>query len=258
LLGLYHLFSMADFHDLSRRDVLKLGGGALSAIALKGLAPGDDMAIRDARDAFDHILIGAPDLEEAISWFEKSSGVRPMVGGRHPGRGTRNALVSLGKPHYLELIAPDPEQSTTDSTWLQERLHKLRALPAPQAFNWAVVTHDMEATRKTVEHAGLKFLGPSPGSRKRPDGRVLEWSSLTLADDSDGLIPFFIQWGPQSMHPSEDSPPGCTLRSLQLISPNDRKLEHTLRAIGLRADVRPGPAPRLGVSLHTPKGVLEL
>jgi hypothetical protein len=249
---------MRELRNLSRRDALKLGGLALSAAALEHFALGSDMEVRDARDAFDHILVGSANLEEAIAWFEKSSGVRPMVGGRHPGRGTRNALVSLGKPHYLELIAPDPQQTSADSTGLLDRLNKLRGMPSPRAFNWAVATHDIEATRKTVEHAGLKFLGPSPGSRKRPDGRVLEWSSLTLMDDSDGLIPFFIQWGQKSLHPSEDSPAGCTLRSLHLVSPNAKKLELTLQAIGVRADVRQGPTSGLVVSLNTPKGVLEL
>jgi hypothetical protein len=242
----------------SRRDALKLTGIAVSAAFLNRFSSGADMPMVDARDAFDHILIGASNLEAAIDWFEKSAGLRPMVGGRHPGRGTRNALVSLGKPHYLELIAPDPEQTTTDSAWLTERVNNLRAMPGPRAFNWAVSTHDMEATRRAVERAGLKFMGPAPGSRKRPDGRVLEWSSLTLADDDNGLIPFFIQWGPQSLHPSEDSPPGCTLRSLKLISPDHKKLAATLRALGIRADVRKGKEPRLAVSLNTPKGVLDL
>ena len=216
--------------------------------------PTVDAPLVDAKDAMDHILVGSPNLEAAIDWFEKSAGVRPMVGGRHPGRGTRNALASLGKPHYLELLAPDPEQPNVDTP----RLRVFRALQLPRAYGWAAATHDMEATRRVAERAGLKFEGPTPGSRKRPDGRVLEWSSLTLADDDNGLIPFFIQWGPQSLHPSEDSPPGCTLRSLKLISPDHKKLAATLRALGIRADVRKGKEPRLAVSLNTPKGVLDL
>jgi hypothetical protein len=242
----------------TRREALRLTGIALSAAFLNRFSSGADMPLVDAKDAFDHILVGASNLEAAIDWFEKSTGVRPVVGGRHPGRGTHNALVSLGKPHYLELIAPDPEQTTTDSAWLTERVNKLRAMPGPRTFSWAAATHDMTATRAAVERAGLKFMGPAPGSRKRPDGRVLEWSSLTLADDDNGLIPFFIQWSLQSLHPSEDSPLGCTLKSLQLISPDPRKLDSTLHALGIRADVRQGTAPRLAVSFNTLKGVLEL
>ena len=48
------------------------------------------------RDVFDHLLLGVSDLDHGIDWFESRAGIRAIVGGVHAGRGTRNALVSLG------------------------------------------------------------------------------------------------------------------------------------------------------------------
>jgi len=45
-----------------------------------------NVLVRDATDAFDHILIGAPDLEVGIRWVEKRTGVQAKFG-RESSRG---------------------------------------------------------------------------------------------------------------------------------------------------------------------------
>jgi hypothetical protein len=57
----------------------------------------------------DHLVYGVPDLAEAIDVIAQQTGVRARFGGRYPGRGTHNALISLGHRQYLEIIALDPE-----------------------------------------------------------------------------------------------------------------------------------------------------
>lgn len=53
----------------------------------------------------DHLILGIRDLDEGIRLFYEQTGVRPVVGGAHPGRGTQNALASLGAGVYVEIVA---------------------------------------------------------------------------------------------------------------------------------------------------------
>src|SRR5215472_4307823 len=144
----------------------------------------------------DHVLLGCNDLDHGIAFVEEHTGVRAAFGGVHPGRGTQNALLSLGTRRYLEIIAPDPKQSAV------EQYTVITKLKEPRLIGWAAHRDDLDVFATMLRHEGIEFEGPQPGSRQRPDGKVLYWKALRLKDDHGGLLPFFIEWGADSTHPS--------------------------------------------------------
>lgn len=209
-----------------------------------------------AVSAVDHLILGASDLDAGIAWFEKATGVKAVLGGVHPGVGTRNALASLGGKRYLEILAPDPAQSE-----FKFRID-VRKLTEPRLVNWAAGTADVEAVAKRGAATGYELFGPRAGSRARPDGKTLRWELLGVMHDLEvnGVdpIPFFIEWAADAVHPSQESPTGCELTAFAIEHPNHGKVKKTLAALGLEAEVKKAAAARLGATLSTPKGKVML
>jgi hypothetical protein len=206
--------------------------------------------------AVDHLLLGASDLDRGIAWVEQRTGVKPAIGGVHPGRGTRNALLSLGDGKYLEVIAPDPAQTTY--TFQID----VRALTEPKLITWAAGATDIEAVARRAKTAGYQVFGPMDGSRARPDGTKLAWRTLGIANGfaAGGIepIPFFIQWSSGTVHPSVDSPKGCALRELRMTHPNASAVTTVLGAVGIEADVAGAPEASIHATITTPKGLVHL
>src|SRR5713226_2787995 len=235
---------------LSRRLFLALAGGALAVPSLASAAGAEEDD--EVPALLDHIILGCSDLDRGIEFVEESTGVRPAIGGVHPGRGTHNALLSLGERRYLEIIAPDPAQS--------EIIHypQIRAMTDPRLIGWAVHPTDISAVAKLLRENKIEFQGPDDGSRKRPDGRVLNWKTINLADDRRGLLPFFIEWSADSVHPSKDAPSRCKLEYFEILSAEPDELASTLKRIGLDFPVQRSDKARLQAVISGPKGDLKL
>ena len=233
----------------SRRRFLVAAGAALAAPRIT-LSAQQEIVPK----LLDHILIGSPDLDKGVAFVEERTGVRAAFGGVHPGAGTRNALLSLGANRYLEIIAPDPAQPNTEDK------RNLRSLEEPVIVGWAQHPGDIEAFAKHLKGEGVEVLGPAPGSRKRPDGRMLNWKTLALKDDAGGLFPFFIEWGAGSMHPSVDAPQGCTLELFEAIGKEQDLIQLRRRADQLNLDLKitSGRTPHLHAIVAGPKGRLDI
>jgi hypothetical protein len=240
---------------LTRRELLRLGGGAGASCLLVSTMKGAEQLV-NARTAMDHLLLGVSDLDRGVAEMERMTGVRAVIGGGHPGAGTQNALISLGGKQYLEIIAPDPTQTAYN-------FHiDVRTLSEPRLITWAAMTTDINAKARQAREAGHQVFGPRDGSRARPDGKLLQWKTLGVVNkfgrQSFEPIPFFIEWAADSAHPSQDSPTGCALQAFEIEHPDPASLISALKALGIEAEVKPGSSARLRASLQTPKGKVEL
>ena len=213
-------------------------------------------ALKPAADAVDHLLLGTRDLDAGIEWVAKTFGVKAAVGGSHPGRGSRNALIAFRQRRYLEIIAPDPAQPPENLT------RNLRTLEEPRLIAWASASTDLSALAKRLQERGQRVTGPLDGARIRPDGGKLVWRTLSLEEafEQDGAdpIPFFIQWSPESSHPSQDSPQGCDVIGFAIEHPKADAVRALLAQAGIDADVRQAKSCRLIATLDTPKGRVVL
>ena len=241
-------------HLITRRSLLQLAA-SVGGFCLAGGKVALMQKQRSAAEALDHLIIGTSDLDRGIQWFEARTGVRAVIGGVHPGRGTRNALAALKGRQYVELLAPDPAQAENLSA-------HLRSISEPRVIGWAVSTNDIAALEKRLRQMQHEPTAPRPGARSRPDGKVLKWTALGVASKfaAEGVdpIPFFIQWAADSAHPSGDSPGGCELVSIEFEHPNADDLSDALGRLELAAQVRAAQAAAIVVTLNTTKGTTVL
>jgi hypothetical protein len=200
----------------------------------------------------DHILLGCNDLDAGIDFVYQKTGVRAAAGGVHPRAGTKNALLSLGTSRYWEIIAPDPLQATSTDP------RRLASLKSPALVGWAIHRHDLSEFAARLRGAGIDCAGPNPGSRARTDGSTLRWQSLALKDDSGGVLPFFIEWDPQSLHPSKDAPAGCRLSDLRIDTPDPSALKALAAKLQLDVQIRQSDELRLAATITGHKGPVAL
>lgn len=197
----------------------------------------------------DHIMYATPDLDQGIAEIAKLTGVTPAIGGSHPGRGTRNALLALGDDQYLEVIAPDPEQDLTGNLGSELIEHG-----GSGVRGWAVAMDNLVAVS---EITGERGLNPQPiidMDRTTPQGVRLDWQILLLLGDR--MLPFFIDWK-NSPHPALSTPSGCTLTEFTVNVPQDQQYRSLMEILDIDVQVANGDE-KFGALLQTPSGVVEL
>lgn len=200
----------------------------------------------------DHLVYATPDLETSIADLEERLGVRAAYGGRHPGRGTRNALIALSDFSYLEIVGPDPTQQDVP-LWFG-----IDSLTAPRLVTWAAKTANIELVAASAAERGAALGHVASGSRQTANGDVLAWKFTDpSAMVEDGLVPFFIDWG-NSPHPASSAPRGPVLHSLRAQHPEPERVERALSAVGIALPITRAPQPGLIATLHAARGEVHL
>jgi hypothetical protein len=207
----------------------------------------------DAPSVLDHLVYATPDLEATSADLERHLGIRAAPGGRHPDRGTMNALIALSPSSYLEIIGPDPGWPGAGPRWFG-----IDGLPEPRLVAWAVKVTNVDELAESAKENGVP-LGPvTEGSRGRSDGTLLRWRFTDPAVVvGDGLVPFLIDWG-TSPHPATSAPAGLRLRSLRARHPRPREIRRLLAVVGVDLPVDPGSRPALIADLEGSSGHIDL
>jgi hypothetical protein len=202
----------------------------------------------------DHLVYATPELQVGIQRIESMVGLRATPGGQHPGRGTRNALLSLGPGVYLEIIGPDPEQPTP----AQPRPFGIDDLKEPRLVTWAAKANQLEQLASEAGRGGIKLGEVISGTRQRADGVVLSWrytDPRTVV--AGGVVPFFIDWG-KTPHPATTATQGASLIGLRAEHPDPQQVQKALDRLGLDLRVQQGPRPALVATVGGPRGRVEL
>jgi Glyoxalase-like domain len=135
----------------------------------------------------DHVtLCGSelPVMRQALA----DVGLATDYGGPHANGVTHMALLGFEDGSYLELIAPLRPGRAEGSPWRNLMLGDA----GPGA--WAVGTPDIQAEVRRLTSLGIETAGPEPGSRRRPDEKLLEWQTASAGPGTPGaMLPFMIQ-----------------------------------------------------------------
>ena len=135
----------------------------------------------------DHASVCSSELEPLQQAFAEV-GLKTDYGGSHANGITQMALLGFEDGSYLELIAPQKPGVVEGSDWA-----KFMTADAG-ACAWAVTVGDIGSEVARLRRSGIEAEGPFAGSRRRPDGTVLQWTTVRVGGGTPGAtLPFMIQ-----------------------------------------------------------------
>ena len=205
--------------------------------------------------SIDHLVYATPDIAGTVEELADRLGVRASAGGRHPGLGTRNALLDLGGGAYLEIIGIDPDAAIPPDG---RRPFGVDRIEAPRLVTWAARAVGIETCARRARTRGYDPGSVRAMSRRRPDGVELHWQLTPPSAGGVELVPFLIEWGDGVAHPSTTSASGCRLVGFSAEHPEPEQVTAALKALGAELVVKPAASAALIAVIEAPTGTVEL
>ena len=203
-------------------------------------------------NVIDHIVLAAPDLDEAMGEFEKKTGLAATIAGTIKGLGIKCARISFTDSSYLEIIAPDPKGPGPIG-----ELIKSKGIKELTPFHFAIRSRRAEALKDEVTKFGytpdhITMFGA------KADGTPRKWEMLYLYGHKiGGACPYFINWA-NSDHPCATLPVVGKLKKVVIRAPEEdpvHKLLGHVAADGITVEV--GDKPKLAFSFSSPEGTVK-
>jgi hypothetical protein len=243
--------------DKAMKALLQEWGGAEDAAADSDDDEDDDDSDQSERevvledDVIDHIVLAAPDLEEAMQEFEKATGIGAVIAGSINGLGIKTARISFNDSSYLEIIAPDPKSAGPIG-----QLLKSKGLTCLTPFHYAIRTSRCEDLKDEVKK--FKYVPDHItmfGGEK--DGTPRKWELLFLYGHKiGGTCPYFVHWA-NSPHPCAKLPVVGKLKKFTVRAPEDDPVHSLLEHVNVRGLNLEVGKPKLSFQFSSPEGTVK-
>jgi hypothetical protein len=202
-------------------------------------------------NVLDHIVLAAPDLEEAMAHFEALTGIRPNPVGPLQGLGARTAHIGLDNNRYIEILAPDNENPGPIGD-------VLKTLDPGTLTPWHYAIRSSEVSR-LIEGYVYDVLGWEPDHiamvQALPDNSIRQWDLLTMyGHDMGGCAPCYVKWKDHGQHPTATIALKATLETLTVRAPKNHDVHKLITGVD-GIDVEYGE-PLLECTFATPNGKL--
>lgn len=140
----------------------------------------------------DHLVIAVPDLDAAAHDLEQRVGLAVTGGGRHEGAGTANRIAYLADGAYLELLAVEDREAALRTPAGAATVAQLDAHGSGLA-TFALLDDRLEVTVPELQVNGSGIGPVRGGSRRRPDGELVEWAVASPPQVGPDVLPFLIR-----------------------------------------------------------------